>query len=967
MMKVQPAFLLSVPRKWIYAFAFASIFLIAGFAAAGEAHAQTYYVSSSDPGRSDSGPGTSASAPWATLTKVSSVTFNAGDTILLKKGDTWTGETLFLKGSGTSSNWITLSSYGTGARPRITPYTSEAAIPAADPTNVANNGILYGIRLQNNAGWKIVGIEVAYTKMGIVYTNDNTDNKDGLWIEDCYVHNIAKWPIHPYPSADNRAAELQYAAYSIGIYAHGRHLDSGLYGHLQNITIKNTTVNNTDAPLDVGWADNITIDSITAKDSYREGVQFGHVNYDGAGPFVGSFTNSRILRSGYLYGFAWGSAGLQFNAVHHFTVDNVEIGSTKAPDGPDGVGVDFEGLNTDVTVQNSYIHDNDGDAFMLTRNGFWGRNEVTGMPIENANTSIIGNYIVNNGLKIDPNQPHAAFMVHGWNLGNGGTISGNTIVKASASQALNHIFERTPRLTESMPRDHVYANNIVKLPGGNVIHYAATGFYKTQGAAGWSYLANGSTNAVWQEAPAPNDYDDAGTTQSYGIPYDYAPNANWQYGQGYWKSSTGGMQIGDNWLLPDVGQAAHRVWTSDGIKKIRITGTAKKADVSGGDGVDVKIVKNNDATPLWSGTLAYNDATGLSHDITLTVKSGDKISFIASAKSSATGDKTEWNPVIEELQGPGQSIYTSQVPSNFFSDARYDLGTKFKANVSGTITKVRIYTKDAESGIHTVRIWNAATGAMLLPKAYDWDIPGGTAGWKEFTLPVPLAISADTDYIVSVTNSTDLYYADTQHGFDSPINNGNLITYAASGVSSTTLGTMPSTTYLNSSFFRDIVFVPTPSQTIFTTQTPDYYFSDAQYELGTKFKTSVAGKITKVRIYTNGVETGTHTVRIWNVATGTMILPTAYSWNVPTGSAGWKEFTLPTPQAISANTDYIVAVSNGTDKLYADTQHGFDSPINNGSLVTYTASGVATTALGTMPTSTYLNSNLFRDIVFVAN
>lgn len=476
MMKVQAAFLLSVPRKWIYAFAFASIFLIAGFAAAGEAHAQTYYVSSSDPGRSDSGPGTSASAPWATLTKVSSVTFNAGDTILLKKGDTWTGETLFLKGSGTSSNWITLSSYGTGARPRITPYTSEAAIPAADPTNVANNGIMYGIRLQNNAGWKIVGIEIAYTKMGIVYTNDNTANKDGLWIEDCYVHNIAKWPIHPYPSADTRAAELQYAAYSIGIYAHGRHLDSGLYGHLQNITIKNTTINNTDAPLDVGWADNITIDSITAKDSYREGVQFGHVNYDGAGPFVGSFTNSRILRSGYLYGFAWGSAGLQFNAVHHFTVDNVEIGSTKAPDGPDGVGVDFEGLNTDVTVQNSYIHDNDGDAFMLTRNGFWGRNEVTGMPIENSNTSIIGNYIVNNGLKIDPNQPHAAFMVHGWNLGNGGTISGNTIVKASASQALNHIFERTPRLTESMPRDHVYANNIVKLPGGNIIHYAALDF-----------------------------------------------------------------------------------------------------------------------------------------------------------------------------------------------------------------------------------------------------------------------------------------------------------------------------------------------------------------------------------------------------------------------------------------------------------------------------------------------------------
>lgn len=68
---------------------------------------------------------------------------------------------------------------------------------------------------------------------------------------------------------------------------------------------------------------------------------------------------------------------------------------------------------------------------------------------------------------------------------------------------------------------------------------------------------------------------------------------------------------------------------------------------------------------------------------------------------------------------------------------------------------------------------------------------------------------------------------------------------------------------------------------------------------------------------------------------------------------------------ISANTDYIVAVSNSSDRYYAGQLNGFDAPIVNGHLHAYTGSGVYSTVLGAMPTSTWNNTNYFRDVLFV--
>ncbi len=76
----------------------------------------TYYVSSSS--GNDGNNGTSTTTPWQTLTKISRSSFNAGDHILLKRGDVFEGE-ISQTFTGTSSNRIVIDAYGTGGKPII--------------------------------------------------------------------------------------------------------------------------------------------------------------------------------------------------------------------------------------------------------------------------------------------------------------------------------------------------------------------------------------------------------------------------------------------------------------------------------------------------------------------------------------------------------------------------------------------------------------------------------------------------------------------------------------------------------------------------------------------------------------------------------------------------------------------------------------------------------------------------------
>lgn len=87
------------------------------------ASARNWYFSSST-GNDNTGSGTLA-APYATITKLNTLwsSIVAGDSILFKRGDVFTG-TITLGKSGTSTARITLGAYGTGALPVISGFTT---------------------------------------------------------------------------------------------------------------------------------------------------------------------------------------------------------------------------------------------------------------------------------------------------------------------------------------------------------------------------------------------------------------------------------------------------------------------------------------------------------------------------------------------------------------------------------------------------------------------------------------------------------------------------------------------------------------------------------------------------------------------------------------------------------------------------------------------------------------------------
>lgn len=77
---------------------------------------KTYYVDSKE--GDDSYEGISQDRPFKTLTKISKMSFNPGDSILLKRNSVW-NESLIATSSGSSVNPITYGAYGDGSNPLI--------------------------------------------------------------------------------------------------------------------------------------------------------------------------------------------------------------------------------------------------------------------------------------------------------------------------------------------------------------------------------------------------------------------------------------------------------------------------------------------------------------------------------------------------------------------------------------------------------------------------------------------------------------------------------------------------------------------------------------------------------------------------------------------------------------------------------------------------------------------------------
>ncbi|MCP6759275.1 MAG: DUF4082 domain-containing protein [Fischerella sp. CENA71] len=280
-------------------------------------------------------------------------------------------------------------------------------------------------------------------------------------------------------------------------------------------------------------------------------------------------------------------------------------------------------------------------------------------------------------------------------------------------------------------------------------------------------------------------------------------------------------------------------------------------------------------------------------------------------------------------------------PSNSYRNTNYFRDINFVAIALPTITKV---SGDNQTG---------ATGV---------------------TLPNPLVVQVK-DSSGNPQSGVTVNFAVTAGG--GSVSPASAVTNASGQASTTlTLGASPgaispvtNTVSATANGIGSVTFSATanPSgnvQTVLTTQTPSNpnFTDNVPYELGMKFRSAKGGQILGIRFWKASSETGTHVGKIWT-QTGTLLASVTFTNET---TSGWQQQALSTPVNIQANTTYVVSVN--VNAYYAITYNGLSNSIANGDLssVADGNNGLYNVNPNSFPTSSYQNSNYYRDIAFVA-
>ncbi|MGN6331350.1 MAG: DUF4082 domain-containing protein [Motilibacteraceae bacterium] len=350
------------------------------------------------------------------------------------------------------------------------------------------------------------------------------------------------------------------------------------------------------------------------------------------------------------------------------------------------------------------------------------------------------------------------------------------------------------------------------------------------------------------------------------------------------------------------------------------------------------------------------------------------------------------------------TIFGSTTPSipDYNDATAYELGVKFRASVSGTVTGVRFYKGTGNTGTHTGSLWSGA-GTRLATGTFSAET---ATGWQTLTFSTPVAITANTTYVASYHTNAGHYAIDAAgfatSGVDAPPlsalqdgadgGNGVYLPGSTSG--------FPNQTYGSTNYYVDIVFqtgtstvtptptptpttttptaTPTPSPTgtgpvtasLWPTSSTPGTASAADpnpYELGTRFRSDIAGFVTGVRFYKGPGNTGTHTGSLWTtggtrLATGTFSNETA---------AGWQSLTFTSAVAITANTDYVVSYHTDAGNYAFDggyfTVPRDANPLHAPASSASTPNGVFKDGASGFPSSTFNAANYWVDVLFTTS
>jgi PKD repeat protein len=136
-----------------------------------------------------------------------------------------------------------------------------------------------------------------------------------------------------------------------------------------------------------------------------------------------------------------------------------------------------------------------------------------------------------------------------------------------------------------------------------------------------------------------------------------------------------------------------------------------------------------------------------------------------------------------------------------------ELGVKIRSEADGFITGVRFYKGSQNTGTHVGRLWSNS-GQLLAQATFTNESP---SGWQEVDFATPVAIQADTVYVVSYHAPAGRYSVDEGY-FRTGYSNGPLSALAdgengGNGVYRYGSGGFPTESYRSGNYWVDALFV----------------------------------------------------------------------------------------------------------------------------------------------------------------
>jgi hypothetical protein len=196
------------------------------------------------------------------------------------------------------------------------------------------------------------------------------------------------------------------------------------------------------------------------------------------------------------------------------------------------------------------------------------------------------------------------------------------------------------------------------------------------------------------------------------------------------------------------------------------------------------------------------------------------VSGAQNTSGTAMTSPFSWNFTTAGPQCPC-SIWQNAPPSGGVDandTSAVNLGLQFQASSSGFVSGVRFYKEIDNTGTHIGSLWSS-TGTLLATGTFSNE---SASGWQELDFSSPVAVTANTTYVVSYHTNTG-HYEDTTNGLASSVTNGPLTALASGGVYAYgSANAFPSNTFNATNYWVDVVYSPTSGTTppVVTSVTP---------------------------------------------------------------------------------------------------------------------------------------------------